>query len=107
MPGVHVTVYLWQRLFKFICGCQMSEIVRASVYCQGCLFPKHLQTIECVRIMFPILVLSDTCVYVLFLGLQLTVVDYVDPRTSPACMSMCVCAVLCVCLCVCMYSKIK
>lgn len=63
MPGVHGTVYLRLRLFKFICGRQMSESVRASVYCQ-----EHLQTAECVCIIFPLLVLSDicVCVYVLY-----------------------------------------
>ncbi len=92
MPGVRGTVYLWLRLFKFICGCQMSESLS--------LLSSHRM---CVYYVFLISAVRYVCVCVIFLGLQLTVVN-ICWSLNEACIHVCVC-VLHVCFCACVHVK--
>ena len=98
-PIVHAvrgSVYLWPRLFKFICGCQMRESIKslgllslpwASANHSARVY--YVSLISAVRNVWAHVLYSGVCKWLRF--------SWVDPWRRPACMCVCVCVCVCTC----------
>lgn len=93
MSARHGTVYLWPRLFKFICGCQMSESL--SLLSGPSLPP---QTTEYVCIMFPYQS-CQMCVCVCYI--LRFVVDWLNVLIPEYDLYTCLCVYVLCCVCAC------
>lgn len=89
-PAVRGDVYLWPRLFKFICGCQMRESIKSL----GLLSLPWASANHSARVYYVSLIsaVRNVCAHVLYSRVcKWLRFSCVDPWRRPACMCMCVC----------------